>query len=691
MPEEIKKRGMTRTGIRTKVTLTMFLVVTITMAVSITLKHAAEVILLRDTIGRGNRQMAQLLATAVGRIVSQEAEDIKAQAANRFRKDVVQKNNEKYADKALPDIQKQLIGMDEEWIASSRESPLIKQYVDSDIAVGLRDIIKEAPEVIEIFITDRFGGLVAASGKISDFYQADEVWWQKAFAGGQGSVYVGDISFDVSGNANGMTIAVPMRDDFGHVIGIMKSILRAERVFGHLAEFNIGKTGHAVLVDNEGYIVFHEGTVPGQEKFLDDVDKKTIHFDARGWYIARSPRFKNKKVLVAFAEIKNALLMKNGIKWYVYVEQDAREVFAPINRLSRWTVGITVLLIIIILPLIYMFGGILAKPIEKLRQAMEEITSGSIYEKVRIKTGDEIEALADAFNEMGENITSKQKALEAMSTGLEEKVEERTKELSEVQKATLNILEDLQETKGKVDRYSEELKKAMQVKSDFTSMVSHELRTPLTAIKESIAIVLDGSSGPVNSEQKDFLETAKRNLDRLARLINDVLDLQKLEAGKIVFRMEQGDINSVVKEVVQIMEPVTREKKLRLTVETDNNLPAINFDRDKIIQVLVNLVNNAVKFTEEGGITIKTAVVNNSIQVSVKDTGFGVKKSDISKLFQQFVQLETNGIRKTGGTGLGLAISKEIILKHRGKIWAESEPEKGTTFFFTLPIVERRG
>ncbi|MFH1304940.1 MAG: ATP-binding protein [Candidatus Omnitrophota bacterium] len=695
MPEEIKKRGIFRIGIRIKVMLTICLVTMIMMTVSVALKYSVGVTILRDTIGNEHREVARLLVAAVGRIVDQEVEDVNLYSANRFRKGAVQKNNSEYTDMTLPEIQKQLIGMDKKWAGSFRESPLVKQYVDSDIAVGLRNILKEAPEIIEIFMTDRFGGLVAASGRTSDFYQADEKWWQKAFADGLGDVYIGDISLDESSETMGMTIAVPIRDDAGSVIGVTKAVLKTERFFGHLADLRIGKTGHAVLVDGNGYIVFHDGekVEPGKEKFLNDAYLKKIHASPGGWIIARSVYFyaHARKVFVTFAKIENATLLKNGIHWNVYVEQDAREVFAPITTFFLWTTMVTAFLMIMVLPLGYFFGSLLVRPIEQLRRAVERIAAGDVNETVQIRTGDEIERLAYAFNAMIVSIKSKQKALEDMSSGLEDKVKERTQELTKSQKATLNILEDLKKAKEKIDRYSEDLEKALRIKSDFTSMVSHELRTPLTAIKESIAIVLDGSSGPVNSEQKDFLETAKRNLDRLARLINDVLDLQKLEAGKIVFRMEQGDINSVVKEVVQIMEPVTREKQLRLAVETERNLPEVRFDRDKIIQVLVNLLNNAVKFTEEGGITIRTAGANNFIQVSVEDTGTGIKKSDIPKLFQQFVQLERGEGRKTGGTGLGLAISKEIVQKHGGKIWAESEEGKGTTFHFTLPIKERRG
>lgn len=234
-------------------------------------------------------------------------------------------------------------------------------------------------------------------------------------------------------------------------------------------------------------------------------------------------------------------------------------------------------------------------------------------------------------------------------------------------------------------RAQEQMKKAIKLKSEFISVVSHELRTPLTAIKEGIGIVYDGSAGKINDEQKDFLDTAKRNVDRLARLINNVLDFQKLESGKIEFNFKENDINEIIKEVAKTMEPPAESKGLKIDIDLDNNIKEFSFDKDKIIEVVVNLVNNAIKFTEKGKITMSSSVDKKDIIIGVADTGSGIKKEDISKLFKSFKQLEQINERKTGGTGLGLAISKKIVKKHKGEMWVESEHGKGSTFYFSLP------
>ncbi|MFH1189234.1 MAG: PAS domain-containing sensor histidine kinase [Candidatus Omnitrophota bacterium] len=234
-------------------------------------------------------------------------------------------------------------------------------------------------------------------------------------------------------------------------------------------------------------------------------------------------------------------------------------------------------------------------------------------------------------------------------------------------------------------------KEASEAKSKFTSMVSHELRSPLTVIKESINLVMEGLAGSVTDEQKDILDTAKSNIDRLGRLINNVLDFQKMEAGKMDLDIKEYDINEIVLATSKGMNFLAGEKGMSFTVSTDGSIPKTVFDKDKIIQVLTNLLSNAVKFTEKGAITIVTKGEDNAIHVTVEDTGLGIQATDIPKLFQTFEQLGGGLGKKRGGTGLGLAISKQIIQAHDGKIWAESQPGKGSIFHFTLPIRKSRG
>ena len=276
-----------------------------------------------------------------------------------------------------------------------------------------------------------------------------------------------------------------------------------------------------------------------------------------------------------------------------------------------------------------------------------------------------------------------QQALQEAHDRLEMQVEERTEKLS---KANDLLKKEIIEHK----KTEEKMKEAMEIKSQFVSTVSHELRTPLTAIREGIRLVVQEKTGKLNDEQKEFLNLVKRNVDRLAGLINDVLDFQKIEAGRMSFSFHENDINKIVKGVYDAMAPAIKSMDLDFALKLEDNLPKVKSDGDKIARVLTNLVSNALKFTEKGNITITTCKKENVIQVSVSDTGCGIRKEDLQKVCHEFEQLGRDGNRKTGGAGLGLAISKAIIERHSGRICIESEYTKGTTIYFVLPVKKRR-
>ncbi|MDD4201890.1 MAG: HAMP domain-containing sensor histidine kinase [Candidatus Omnitrophica bacterium] len=240
-----------------------------------------------------------------------------------------------------------------------------------------------------------------------------------------------------------------------------------------------------------------------------------------------------------------------------------------------------------------------------------------------------------------------------------------------------------------LEQKNEKLKELNKLKSEFVSIVSHEFRTPLSCIKESINITLDGTLGDLNQEQKEFLIAAKENIDRLSRLINDVLDYQKVEAGKMEYFIAEHDLNMVVKDACRIIQPLADKKGLTLNFQANEHGCRMKLDKDKIIQVLLNLINNAIKFTERGNVDIVVKDEQDNFHILVKDTGIGIAKEDIPRLFESFEQVGKG--KKTGGTGLGLAISKKIIEAHNGKIWVESEQGQGTTFHFTLPKKHNRG
>jgi signal transduction histidine kinase len=231
----------------------------------------------------------------------------------------------------------------------------------------------------------------------------------------------------------------------------------------------------------------------------------------------------------------------------------------------------------------------------------------------------------------------------------------------------------------------------MDARSKFISIVSHELRTPLTSIKEGIGIVLDGTTGSLNPEQEEFLLIAKRNIDRLARLINVVLDYQKMEAGRLDLSMQSEDINAITLESAAELEPEARARGLGIDTRLQPDLPFVSCDRDRIHQVLANLLSNAIKFTPQGVIELMTASHADGIRVSVRDKGPGIRPENQALIFRPFSQLPQEGPGPAGGTGLGLVISRKIIEAHGGHIGVVSEDGKGAEFYFVLPLMKRTG
>ena len=243
---------------------------------------------------------------------------------------------------------------------------------------------------------------------------------------------------------------------------------------------------------------------------------------------------------------------------------------------------------------------------------------------------------------------------------------------------TVRLFDEIQEK-------SRQLAEASQHKSQFLANMSHELRTPLNAILGYTELLIDKVYGETPEKMQDVLQRIQGNGRHLLGLINDVLDLSKIEAGQLILALGDYSLKNVVHTVFSAVEPLAKEKRIAFNVEVPPDLPPGYGDERRLTQVVLNLVGNAIKFTDVGEVVVKAAKVNGSFEVTVRDTGPGICETDRAKLFQEFQQADNAITRKKGGTGLGLAISKRIIELHGGKIWVESAPGRGSTFSFTLP------
>ena len=236
-----------------------------------------------------------------------------------------------------------------------------------------------------------------------------------------------------------------------------------------------------------------------------------------------------------------------------------------------------------------------------------------------------------------------------------------------------------------LEEKNKKLQELDQLKSDFISTVSHELRTPLSITKEGINLILDEIPGKINKKQSEILSTAKNNIERLTRIINQLLDVSKIESGKIKLKRELISIKNLIRQIAYSFEDRIKDKGLKLKVKLPKKEVDIYADRDRIIQVLTNLVYNAIKFTKAGFIEVSLRDGKNKVECSVADTGVGISKKDLPDVFSKFQQFGRAAGPGEKGTGLGLSIAKDIVEMHNGKIWINSQLNKGTKFTFTLP------
>ena len=375
--------------------------------------------------------------------------------------------------------------------------------------------------------------------------------------------------------------------------------------------------------------------------------------------------------------------------WEIYGLTDKTVFMGPIYKLQGFIIITTVIVISLLLLFVaFAYKSKIYNPLYQLMDSAERITSGELR-MIEISTAPtEFTVLAESFNVMIGSLNDALKAkddyaarLKELNVDLENIVEERTRELSDAYK---------------------KLQKLNEKKSEFVSFASHELRTPITSIIGFANLVgkklADVIIPKLSTEDDKVHKTARQMADnmkiiisegeRLTSLINDILDLAKMEAGKVEWKMEPVYVSEAIERGLDATSSLFEHKGLELIKDVDNNLPNVNGDVDKLIQVVINLISNAVKFTEKGSVTCRASKADNDIVVSVIDTGIGIAKEHREAVFEKYKQIDNANKGAPKGTGLGLPICKEIIEHHGGKIWAESNAVGGSNFSFTLPIIQ---
>jgi signal transduction histidine kinase/CheY-like chemotaxis protein len=362
----------------------------------------------------------------------------------------------------------------------------------------------------------------------------------------------------------------------------------------------------------------------------------------------------------------------------IVVRLDAERTYAQVIAQRNRTIMIVLFLIPVVIVLVYIMANkLVRRPVESLAVKAKKFAEGDMSVTVDVQTEDEIGILGNTFNYMVEKVSSTSKALE-----------------EEVQRKT-ELLNDRMRLLTLLEVANRELRELDKLKSTFLANMSHELRTPMNAIIGYTDLLIDQLDGPINEEQEKSLKKVAANSRHLLQLINDVLDISKIESGKMKLSPKEIDFRWLIESIMPTFEPLIKQKSLILSADIAEGFPLLYADEDKVKQILINLISNAIKFTHTGGITVKAKISDRGVvpgeepifaEICVEDTGIGIKEEDIGKVFDKFVQVDLTTIRQYEGTGLGLSIARGLVSLHKGVIWVTSEYGKGSKFCFTIPM-----
>jgi len=665
----------------------------------------------------------------------------------------------------------------------------------------------------EIFITNKYGVNIAQAGKTSDYYQADESWWQKAKAEGH---WISDIVYDDSSGVYGLEISIRINDQNDNFLGVIKIFYNIRDVFSiideivdtssdgdHASEISTPReTVNIYLLTDDGKLIYLSrdgaGNLIDRSDLIDKFKITTITH--RAYFVGMEQgveRLFSHYHSEGYKDFK-------GSGWFLLISKDTSEALLPLNKIKNYTaIGFLVSIISAIFLSLFISKS-LTKPIRKLHLGIEIIEHGNLSHKVGIPGRDEISQLSRSFDKMTANIKKLYASVDKKVLQQTQEIINKQKDMENQQKAIMNILEDIDEEKENIKTEKDKINTVLQsigdavfvvdnrfrimvfnpaaavisgysieealgkpydkilkfiyekdgrvnnafvkeaissgqtkemanhtilirkngsrvavadsasplkdrfgqmsgcvvvfrdvtkereidkMKTEFVSLASHQLRTPLSAIKWFLEMLLNGDAGKINGEQTEYLQQAFDSNERMITLVNSLLNISRIEAGRLALDPKPTDFIALSKIIVQELTPSIKARNLNFKFIKPNSLPKVNVDSELISQVIKNLLSNSIKYTPaRGQIDYKIEIKGKDIVFTVKDTGMGIPKNQQYKLFQKFFRADNVAAKDTEGTGLGLYVAKSVVELSGGQIDFESVENKGTTFWFSLPL-----
>jgi len=617
--------------------------------------YAAEVSeqSLRESIAATSKARARGVMDEIDRVVQLRIASWQAVVRSEIVQQTLRESNAEMEQRADP--QKYIDEQDELWKASPSQTstPVMSRLLANRLSAEFRswlDKLEEGsgyPVFGEVFVTNRFGVNAAQSGRTSDYRQDDEPWWQNAERLG---VCVTDVAFDKSAQIFSVDLCVRVDSAEGEFLGVLKAVLNIDEIFGIIDARAEQDHTRLILFTSDREII-RIGNVP-----QDPLNDGTSYFAGVTFEPGETVMAVDRRDSQTGEKLQSAYAFSQGygdfpgLDWIVLAESRASHVFAPVTALRQriWILSAFAMVIAVIVG-----GGLswsLTRRVMRLTEASAAIGRGALSTTVEIGGRDELTGFAVQFNRM---------------------------------------VGDLRQARAALVTAKEVAEAANTAKSTFLANMSHEIRTPMNGIIGMTELL---SKTRLSAQQLDFLGMVQDSADALLGLLNDILDFSKIEAGKLQLECVDFSLRECVCRAGQSLSVKAAEKGLELACRIDPEVPdCLVGDPIRLRQIVVNLASNAVKFTEQGDIVIDVTLDpadddGVTLHGSVRDTGIGIPPGPRDQVFEAFSQADASTTRKYGGTGLGLAISAELVKRMGGRIWVESEVDRGTTFHFTVKL-----
>jgi len=476
-------------------------------------------------------------------------------------------------------------------------------------------------------------------------------------------------------------------DKNGIFYGVVGADVTLVKLTNYISNFKTNPHGRIILTDRNGVVLAglsKDMLFKNIKSYSPDFMKIFTHAVQGFAYV----NIENKKNYVFF-------INSTELNWKIAVLIPSENIEQPI--ISRIVMRVSGLLIGLILLSILTLIGLdiyIVRPLKKFIDETDYIAGTSDLERsIDIKSEDEIGLLANSYNQMIKTLRITYKSLKDTEADLiehrdhlETMVEDRTSQLQAANEKLSAEIQDRIRTLNELAVAKEHAESADRLKSAFLATMSHELRTPLNSIIGFTGIILQGIVGPLNDEQKKQLNMVRGSAQHLLSLINDILDISKIEAGQMQMAHEKFSLSQIIEKAVESARPLAEKKGVALAFSITPGIENITGDRRRVEQILLNLLSNAIKFTEKGAVKIECEPEDGKVTVRVIDTGIGIKAEDMETIFQAFRQIDSGLTRKYEGTGLGLSICKRLVELMGGKIWVTSIWGSGSTFSLSLPL-----